>query len=278
MRSGIFTSITDEGMAPGELASAIEERGFESLFVPEHTHIPVDIETIHPGWEEIPRDYCRSLDPFVALAFAAAATTNLRIGTAVSLLVQRDPIIFAKEAASLDVASGGRLELGIGVGWLREEIRNHGTDPRTRVALQSERIHAVKKIWAAEKADFHGRFVSFTELYSWPKPVQHPHPPLWLGGWGPTTHERVLDHADGWLAPTTLSVEELEKGIGDLAELARQRGSEPVPVTATILDPRPGDVERVEGLGVHRLLLGLLPVGPRDETLRRLDRLAALAL
>ncbi|AMT70343.1 LLM class F420-dependent oxidoreductase [Mycobacteroides immunogenum] len=278
MRIGIFTAITDEGMAPGELAVEIEERGFESLFVPEHTHIPVTIEAIHAGWDEIPRDYCRSLDPFVALSFAAAATRDLRIGTAVALLVQRDPITFAKETASLDRASGGRLELGIGVGWLREEIRNHGTDPRTRVALQSERIHAVKKIWTQEQAEVHGKYVAFDPILSWPKPAQQPHPPVWLGGWGPSTHERVLDHADGWMAPTMLGVEELRKGIDELNVLAAKQGRPRVPVTATILEPQPGDIERRADLGVHRVLLGLLPVASRDTTLRKLDRLAALGV
>ncbi|MBV0917199.1 LLM class F420-dependent oxidoreductase [Mycobacteroides chelonae] len=276
MRIGVFTALTDESLEPGELAVEIETRGFESLFVPEHTHIPVTIEAIHDGWDEIPLDYCRTLDPFVALSFAAAATRDLRIGTAVALLVQRDPITFAKEAATLDRASGGRLELGIGVGWLREEIRNHGTDPRTRVALQSERIQAVKKIWAEEEAEFHGKYVAFDPIRSWPKPVQRPHPPVWLGGWGRSTHERILDHADGWMAPTMLGVEELQKGIGELNLLAAQMGKPTVPVTATILAPRPGDIERRADLGVHRVLLGL-PVDSRDTTLRNLDRLAALA-
>jgi len=276
MRIGIFTAITDEGMEPGELAVEIETRGFESLFVPEHTHIPVTIEAIHAGWDEIPRDYHRSFDPFVTLSFAAAATRDLRIGTAVALLVQRDPITFAKETATLDRASDGRLELGIGVGWLREEIRNHGTDPRTRVALQSERIHAVKKIWTQEQAELHGKYVDFDPIYSWPKPIQQPHPPLWLGGWGPSTHERVLDHADGWMAPTMLELEELRKGIDELNVLAAQQGKSAVPVTATILAPQPGDIERRADLGLHRVLLGLQPVASRDTTLRKLDRLAAL--
>ncbi|MUL65616.1 LLM class F420-dependent oxidoreductase [Mycobacterium sp. CBMA 234] len=277
MHIGIYTSITDESMAPAELAVEIEARGFESMFVPEHTHIPVAIATIHPGWDEIPRDYRRSFDPFVALSFAAAATTRLRIGTAVTLLAQRDPITFAKETATLDRASGGRLELGIGVGWLREEMRNHGTDPRTRTALQSERIQAVKKIWTEEQAEFHGEYVAFDPIYSWPKPVQEPHPPLWLGGWGPSTHERILTHADGWMAPTMLGPQELQKGINELSLLAEERDTEPVPVTAVILDPQPGDLQYRAELGVYRTLLGLLPVTSRDTTLRMLDRFAALA-
>ncbi|WP_418002362.1 LLM class F420-dependent oxidoreductase [Mycobacterium sp. PDNC021] len=278
MHIGIFTSITDESLAPGELAVEIEARGFESLFLPEHTHIPATIETIHPGWEEIPRDYRRSFDPFVALSFAAAATTDLRIGTAVTLLTQRDPITFAKETATLDRASGGRLELGIGVGWLREEMRNHGTDPRTRTALQTERIQAVKKIWTQEQAEFRGNYVAFDPIHSWPKPVQVPHPPLWLGGWGPSTHVRVLAHADGWMAPTMLGPQELQKGISELNALAEQQGKAPVPVTSVILDPQLGDIQRRADLGAHRVLLALLPVTSRDTTLRTLDRFAALPM
>ncbi|WP_285029545.1 LLM class F420-dependent oxidoreductase [Mycolicibacterium sp. lyk4-40-TYG-92] len=276
MHVGIFTSITDESMAPGELAVEIEARGFESLFVPEHTHIPVRIGAIHPGWDEIPRDYRRSFDPFVALSFAAATTTDLKIGTAVTLLAQRDPITFAKETATLDRASGGRLELGIGVGWLREEMRNHGTDPRTRTALQTERIQAVKKIWTEEQAEFHGKYVAFDPIYSWPKPVQVPHPPIWLGGWGPSTPKRVLAHADGWMPPTMLELAELQKGMSELGVLAERHGRAPVPVTSVILDPQPGDIQRRANLGVHRVLLALLPVASRDTTLRTLDRFAAL--
>jgi len=276
MRVGIYTSVTDESMTPSDLAVEIEGRGFESLFIPEHTHIPVTIDNVHPGWEEIPRDYRRTFDPFVALSFAAAVTTDLRIGTAVALLTQRDPITFAKETATLDRASGGRLELGIGAGWLREEMLNHGTDPRTRTALQSERIQAVKRIWTEEQAEFHGEHVSFEPIHSWPKPAQDPHPPLWLGGWGPSTHDRVLAHADGWMAPTMLGPQELEKGIRELTALADERGKTPVPVTSVILDPQPGDIQRHAALGVYRVLLGLLPVASRDTTLRTLDRLAAL--
>lgn len=272
MRIGIFTGISDESIGPGELGRAVEERGFESLFVAEHTHIPVTVTTPYPGGDEIPRDYYRNFDPFISLAFAAAATQRLRVGTAVALVVQRDPIILAKEVASLDAASGGRLELGVGVGWLREEMRNHGTDPRTRVALQRERLLAMTEIWTKQKAEFHGEFVDFDPLYSWPKPVQRPRPPIWLGGWGPSTHDRILDHADGWLAPVGIPLDELEKGIVELRQLAEQRGRPPVPVIATIFQPRPGDLDRLAELGVHRTLLGIVPVMPRDAALRELDR------
>jgi probable F420-dependent oxidoreductase len=273
METGIFTAVTDESIGPVELARAVEERGFESLFVAEHTHIPVRVDTPYPAGGVIPRDYYRVYDPFVTLAQAAAVTTRLRLGTAVTLLVQRDPIVTAKEVATLDAASGGRLELGFGVGWLREEMRNHGTDPRTRVALQRERILAMKEIWTREKAEFHGCFVDFDPIYSWPKPAQRPHPPLWLGGWGPTTHERILDHADGWLAPTGIPIDELGRGIEQLEELARRNDRPPVPVIATVFEPGPGELARLAELGVHRTLIGVDVLRP-DNALRMLDQAA----
>jgi probable F420-dependent oxidoreductase len=277
MEIGIFTGVTDESIGPAELASETEARGFESLFVAEHTHIPVVVETPYEDGREIPHDYYRNFDPFVSLSFAAAATRRLRLGTGVLLLVQRDPIITAKAVASLDRASGGRLELGIGAGWLREEMRNHGTDPRTRISLQGERILAMKAIWTEEKAEFHGRFVDFDPVYSWPKPVQQPGPPLWLGGWGPTTFRRILDHADGWLAPVGIPIDELARGITELHALAPESGRPPTPVIATLFDPEPDDLDRLEALGVYRVLLGIVPVLPRDQALRRLDQLAEVA-
>lgn len=277
MKIGIFTAVTDESLGPADLARAVEDRGFESLFVAEHTHIPATVTTPFPGGDEIPHDYYRNLDPFISLAFAAAATRQLRIGTAVTLVVQRDPITLAKEVASLDLASGGRLELGVGVGWLREEMRNHGTDPRTRVALQRERLLAMNTIWTEENAEFHGEFVDFDPLYSWPKPVQRPRPPVWLGGWGPTTHERILDHADGWLAPVGIPLDELEQGIHKLQATAERHGRPPVPVIATLFDPQHGELQRLAEMGVHRTLLGIVPVLPHEATLHTLDRFAEVS-
>lgn len=276
MQIGIFTGVTDESIGPAELARAVEDRGFESLFVAEHTHIPVTVRTAYPGGGEIPRDYYRNFDPFISLAFAAAATRRLRIGTAVTLLVQRDPIITAKEVASLDAASGGRFELGVGAGWLREEMRNHGTDPRSRLDLQRERLLAMTAIWTREQAEFHGRHVDFDPLYSWPKPVQRPRPPVWLGGWGPSTHERVLDHADGWLAPVGIPFDELERGVRELRVLAERRGRSPVPVIATVFEPGRDELARLAELGIHRTLLGIVPVLPHDAALRELDRFTAV--
>lgn len=204
MEIGIFSGVTDESAGPAELARAVEERGFESLFVAEHTHIPVRVETPYPGGGEIPRDYYRVHDPFVTLSFAAAVTTRLRLGTAVTLLVQRDPIVTAKQVASLDAASGGRLELGFGVGWLREEMRNHGTDPRTRVALQRERILAMKAIWTREQAEFHGRFVDFDRSTPGPNRFSARIRRCgWAVGGRPRTSASSITPTAGWPRPVS---------------------------------------------------------------------------
>jgi probable F420-dependent oxidoreductase len=276
MSVGIFTAMTDEHMPPARLARAVEERGFESLFVPEHSHIPATRETPTPDGEELPRDYYRHIDPIVTLATSAAVTTTLRLGTAVTLLTQRDPIHLAKEFASLDHLSGGRMELGIGAGWLREEMRNHGTDPRTRTALLTERLAAIRAIWTDSPAEYHGTFVDFAPLYSWPKPVQSPHPPVWLGGWGPTTLQRVVDLGVGWIAPPGIPAEQIRAGMRELGALAAQQDL-PVPtVMATVFDPTAGLLGDLADRGVSRTLVGL-PVASEEESLHALDRLATTA-
>lgn len=275
MNLGIFTGVTDEQLRPAMLGRAVEERGFESLFVAEHSHIPVRRDTSHPQSGDVPRDYYRNLDPFVSLTAAATATTRLRLGTAVALVVQRDPILLAKESASLDLVSNGRFELGAGAGWLREEMLNHGTDPATRVTLLRERLAAVKELWTREQAEFHGRFVDFDPVFQWPKPVQRPHPPVWLGGWGPTTFDRIVAGGDGWLAPA-VPVDELARGVTELRKVADAAAVEAPPVIATLLEPDDAAVEETVALGVHRILFGLLPVTDADTTLRALDRLSAL--
>lgn len=277
MKIGIFSLVTDESIGPAELGSAIEERGFESLFVSEHSHIPVAFDTPVPGNAKLPHDYYRGLDPFITLAFAAAATQRIRVGTAISLIAQRDPIFLAKEVASLDLASGGRFELGVGAGWLREEMRNHGIDPRTRISLQSETLSAMKEIWTQEEAEYHGKHLDFDPIFSWPKPVQSPWPPILIGGWGPTTLQRVLDHADGWLAPVNIPVPELERGVRELQALADRHGRGAVPVTATVMNPERRDLESLAELGIHRTLLRVAPSRPHDATLVELDNLAELS-
>jgi probable F420-dependent oxidoreductase len=212
--------------------------------------------------------YYRSLDPFVTLAAAAAVTERLELGTGIALVPQRDPIILAKEVASLDLVSGGRAVLGIGAGWNREEMRNHGTDPKTRMALMREYVLAMNEIWTKEQAEFHGEFVDFDPIYSWPKPVRRP--PVLIGGWGPKTFDRVLEYGDGWL-PIAERGDALASAVTELRERAGRR----VPVTVYAAPRRPEVVERLIHADVDEILL-YLPTAPAAETLDRLDRMVRL--
>ncbi len=202
MDAGVAYFPTDDGMAPGDLTRMVEERGMRWLMFAEHTHIPASRETPWGGRKDappLPRKYSRTLDPFVAIAASLAVTSSLRVGTGICLVPQRDPIITAKEVASLDHLSGGRFDFGIGAGWNREEMANHGTDPRTRMARMREHVLAMKQIWAHREATFHGEFVNFDAIWCDPKPLQLPHPPILVGGGGPTVFDRVLEYGDAWM-------------------------------------------------------------------------------
>jgi probable F420-dependent oxidoreductase len=198
MDTGVGFFATHDAVDPGPLARLVEQRGHESLFFAEHTHIPASRETPYVGGGELPRKYLHTYDLFVTLTAAAATTTKLRVGSGVCLVIERDPIITAKEVASVDVLSGGRVEFGVGAGWNREEMANHGTDPRTRMALLDERMRAMKAIWTEDEASFHGKYVDFDRIWSWPKPAQRPYPPVLVGGAGPTVEDRVLAFGDAW--------------------------------------------------------------------------------
>ena len=201
MKFGIGMFPTDYAIGPAELGRACEERGFDSLYYPEHTHIPASRETPFPGGGELPRMYTRLLDPFVSLSAVAAVTEKLRLGFGVCLVVERDPIVTAKEVATLDFLSGGRVDFGVGAGWNVEEMANHGTDPDKRFRLQRERVEAMKEIWTQDDAEYHGQLVDFDPLWSWPKPAQKPHPPILIGNNGPNALKRVLRYGDGWMPP-----------------------------------------------------------------------------
>lgn len=270
MKFGISTFLTDQGIGPAALARALEERGFDSLFVAEHTHIPAERRTPFPGGGDLPEMYYRTLDPFVALSAAAAVTDDLLLGTGIALVAQRDPIITAKEVASLDMVSGGRAVFGIGVGWNREEMANHGTDPTTRGRLVTERLKAIRTLWTQEPATFHGDFVHFERVHSRPKPVQRPHPPIYVGG-GERAFGRVAEIGDAWLANNTPA-----DRLGPQIEQMRSRAGRPVPVSVYGVPGRPGIVESYAGLDLERLLLHL-PTLPEKETLERLDALADVA-
>jgi len=256
---------TDETLAPQEVARLVEERGLESLWFPEHTHIPASRATPYPAGGDLPSMYWRSLDPFVALTAAAMATTTLRLGTGICLVVERDPIVTAKEAASLDLLSGGRFEFGVGAGWNREEMRNHGTDPRKRMAVMAERVEAIKAIWTSSEASFDGEHVSFDRIWSWPKPVQDPHPPVWVGGNGPTVEDRVLAFGDGWM-PNVVDDDELLARFDAL----RARADREIRLAINASPRRPERLERYANAGVERAIF-YLPSSGREEIEQRLD-------
>ena len=200
MKLGLAIFPTEHTLEPGRLGLLAEQAGFELLLVVEHTHIPVSRETPFPAGGELPPKYLQTLDPFVALAAAAAATSSIRLGTGVCLLPQRDPIVTAKATATLDQMSNGRFEFGVGAGWNVEEIRNHGIEPGARFAVMREKVEAVKRIWTEDEAEFSGKHVRFDALFLWPKPKQKkPHPPVLVGGYGPRVLERVVAYGDGWL-------------------------------------------------------------------------------
>jgi probable F420-dependent oxidoreductase len=266
---GVLTFITDEGIGPVELGAALEERGFDSLFLAEHSHIPVNAQTPYPLGGPIPRKYYRTLDPFVALTAAAVATENLVLGTGIALMPQRDPILTAKDVVSLDLLSESRFRFGVGVGWLREEIANHGVDPKVRGRVVEERLRAMIEIWTQDEAEFHGDFVNFDPIYSWPKPVTKPYPPLYLGG-GPASFPRIGRLQAGWLGMTP-SAKVLPSQLEELHDVA----GHDVPVIHFHFGaPTAKELEGYLPLGLEHLLVDL-PTEPRDQTLERLDKLQA---
>ncbi|MDQ3936218.1 MAG: LLM class F420-dependent oxidoreductase [Actinomycetota bacterium] len=276
MRLGLMTFPTHYSVQPDELARMAEELGFESLFVAEHTHIPTSRLTPYPAGGELPREYSHTYDPFVALTAAAAASETLLLATGICLVVQRDPIVTAKEVATLDRISGGRFLFGVGAGWNREEMEDHGTDPRTRFSLLRERVEAMKAIWTEDEAEYHGRHVDFGPMWSWPKPLQEPHPPVLLGGNGPKVLDRVLEFADAWMPNWGLQTnEELIARIEELQSRAADAGRGRIPVSVYAVRSKPEVLEQLAEAGVERAVLWV-PPAPRDEVAPRLERLASL--
>ena len=268
MKFGIATFVTDEGIRPDVLGRGLEERGFDSLFLAEHSHIPVSRETPYPGGGDLPRVYYHTLDPFVALTAAAGTTTSLLLGTGIALLPQRDVFHTAKEVASLDLLSGGRVRFGVGVGWNREEMRDHGVDPASRGPLMNEQLAALKELWTKDQAEFHGRYVSFGPAFSWPKPVQRPHPPIVIGGESKAALDRLLHYGDEWLPRAYMSPQR----IREVRQWLADNGRDGIPFT--VFGARgPESVEGFAGAGVERVTF-MLPTTPEAESLAALDRLA----
>ena len=276
MKLGIFSFNTDYGIRPDTLALALEERGFESLWVGEHTHIPASRRSPYPGGGDLPRPYYHMADPFVSLMAAAAATKTLKIGTGVCLVVEHDPIVLAKTVATLDHLSGGRFLFGVGAGWNAEEMENHGTSFKARWRVLEERIAAMKAIWTQDEAQYHGSHVSFEPIISFPKPVQKPHPPIIMGSATAKGRERVARYCDGWI-PIDVLLEDLPAALGDLKAKVEAAGRDPAVVSISVFSFDGRDTEKLEryrDLGVERLVV----TAPReaDVALPFLDRFAKL--
>jgi len=271
MDYGVVMFPTEYAIAPDELARALEERGFESVWFPEHTHIPASRRSPWPGGGELPRDYWSSYDPFVALMAAAAATRRLKLGTGICLVIERDPITTAKEIATLDRLSGGRLLFGIGGGWNAEEMENHGTAFKTRWRLLRERVLAMKEIWTKPEPEFHGEFVRFDKIWADPKPIQKPHPPIIIGGDGATTFDRVVEFGDGWMPLLRAKQNPLER-IPELRERLKKAGRDPksAPVSIFFAPPKRETLDALSAAGVARAIFGV-PSESRDVVLARLD-------
>lgn len=284
MDFGAMMFCTDFSIRPDDLAKLLEDRGFESMWVPEHSHIPADRRSPWPGGAELPQEYWHTYDPFVALTAAAAATTTLKVGTGICLVIERDPIMMAKEVASVDRLSNGRFIFGIGGGWNREEMANHGTRSRSRWRLLRERILAMKEIWTREEAEFHGEFVNFDKMWAYPKPVQRPHPPILMGGDGPTTFDRVVEYCDGWMPISGRPQSggpSLQEKIAMLRRQAEEAGRDPASINITTFrgpdesQPEPDAIRRLEEAGVDRVIFGL-PSAERDTVLPIIDQCAKL--
>jgi len=275
MKCGVTIFFTESSIGPAELAQETEERGFESLWVAEHSHIPASRATPFPGGGELPQMYYDVMDPFVTLSAAAAVTKTLKLGTGICLVPQRDPIQTAKSVASLDQISGGRFLFGVGGGWNAEEAANHGTSdfPR-RWKLMRERIEAMKEIWTEREAEYHGEFVDFDPVFAWPKPVQKPHPPVYVAGMAPHGPKRAVRYGDGWV-PINPGREALGPQIEEFKQLCRDAGREELPVSLFGAPGKADSLAECREIGVSRAIFAL-PPSPRDEILPLLDRLAAV--
>jgi probable F420-dependent oxidoreductase len=278
MRIGAAMFFTDYSMSPTELALALEERGFDSLWTPEHSHIPLTRKTPFPSGGDLPKKYYDVMDPFVSLSAAAAATKTLLLGTGICLIAQRDPIQTAKQVASIDQISGGRFLFGVGNGWNEDEMANHGTAFASRHKLARERIEAMKAIWTKSKAEYHGEFVNFDPMMTWPKPLQKPHPPILVGGAFPYGARRALRYGDGWMPhrarPQYGDVQTL---LGKFREMAKEASRDPATLPITIWGaPESSDLlKRDRDDGVARVVVSL-DSAKADVILPQLDRWAEL--
>jgi probable F420-dependent oxidoreductase len=276
MKIGLYVVPTATSMPLTTLAPALEARGFDSIWVPEHSHIPTTGSTPYPGRGPVTRDFAQTLDPFLALTAAAAVTTRLKLATGICLLIQRDTIHTAKSVATLDQISGGRVLFGVGGGWNRPEMENHGTEYATRFRKLEEQLQALQRIWTQDEPAYHGEFVDFDPIWCWPKPVAQPHPPIFIGGETDHTLRRIVKLADGWL-PRVRDPALVLKGIDKLHRYARDAGraNGSIAISAFGLPARDEAIKPFRDAGVERAIIAL-PPGSNDETMARLDRYATL--
>jgi probable F420-dependent oxidoreductase len=276
MRHGVTMFVTDRSMTAADLARAVEERGLDSLYLPEHTHIPVSRRTPYPLGGELPEEYKRTLDPFVALATAAAVTSRIKLGTGVCLVAQRDPIITAKEVASLDLVSGGRFVFGIGVGWNEDEGEDHGLEFRKRRTVLREYMLAMERLWADDVASFQGEHVRVSPSWAWPKPVQRPRPPIFYGGVAsPRLFEHIAEYADGWMPIGGAGV---AAQLPELRSAFTKAGRDPASARLIFYGvmPEPGRLDYYRSLGAEEAVF-FLPSAGADKVLPVLDDLAKVA-
>ncbi len=281
MDYGVTMFPTDTSIRPDDLARLLEDRGFESFWAPEHTHIPASRRSPWPGGPELPEMYWHTYDPFVALTAAAMATERLKVATGICLVIERDPITTAKEVASLDMISNGRFLFGIGGGWNAEEMENHGTPYKRRWRHMRENILAMKQLWTEDEAEFHGDLVDFDPVWAWPKPVQKPHPPVIMGGDGPRTFDRIIEYGDGWMPiygrATSSGGASFSEKIQLLKQRAKDAGRDPDSISISVfgVPPKPETIDKLAEAGAGRLVFGL-PPATREVVEPLLDHYAGL--
>jgi len=270
MEYGVTIFPTDYSITPADLAVSAEERGFDSMWFAEHSHIPVSRKSPWPGGADLPKMYYDTFDPFVALASAASVTTKIKLATGICLVVQRDPIHTAKEVASLDHLSKGRFLFGIGAGWNAEEMEDHGTDFKRRFKVMRERIEAMKALWAENEAEYHGEFVDFDPTFAWPKPVQRPHPPIHVGGGFPGAAKRAVRYGDGWMP--IYGRDDITEYLPEFRKMAEEAGRDPATLEVSIFGcvAKPDVLEKFRDAGVTRCVFGL-PPADRETVLPILD-------
>ena len=275
MHIGAAMFCTDYSMTPAEFGQALEERGFESMWFPEHSHIPLTRKSPFPAGGELPKKYYDVIDPFVGLASAASVTKTIKLATGICLVIQRDPLQTAKEVASLDLLSGGRFLFGVGAGWNQDEIEDHGTDFKSRNKVMRERIEAMKLIWTKSKPEYSGEYVKFGPMMTWPKPVQKPHPPILVGGGFPYAARRALDFGDAWLPHAIRPDHHFFDILPKWKALAAEKGRPDLPLTVWGVEEDAGMLARYRDAGVERVVYSL-DSAKGDVILPILDRIAKL--